>query len=64
MRHAILDQLRIPSKGFEEVIQNHFRIQKPRVLRQLDKWLKESSEGYRPKMAKAIEDVKKELAKL
>jgi hypothetical protein len=54
----------MPSHGLDEVIKNHFKLQKPRVLKQLDKWLKESSEGYRPKMAKAIDDVKKELAKL
>ena len=39
LKYAIVAQLQNPSKGFEEVIREHFRIKKPLILRQLDLWL-------------------------
>ncbi len=39
LKYAIVAQLQNPSKGFEQVIREHFRIKKPLILRQLDLWL-------------------------
>lgn len=42
VKYGMLEQLRNPSKGFEEVIQNHFRLKKDKVLRNIGKWAEES----------------------
>lgn len=63
MRFAMIAQLQNPSAGFEEIIRSHFRIQKARVLKQCDAWTREST-LYKLKFAKALEELKGELAKL
>ena len=40
LRLAMLDQLRNPSYGFEDVIKNHFRIHKDKIYKKLDEWEK------------------------
>lgn len=50
--------------GFEEAIRQHFRTQQPRLLQQCEQWLSEASEQYKAKMARAIEELRKELALL
>lgn len=42
LRWAILEQLRNPAKGFEELINLHFLLKKPEIIRQCDMWLKEA----------------------
>lgn len=64
IRYAMVGQLRNPTKGFETVIQHHFRVLKPFVIQQSEQWLSEASDTYKAKMAKAVDDLKKELAKL
>ena len=43
MRIAMLEQLRKPSKGFEEITRNHFSMKKNEILAQLDKWVSEAT---------------------
>lgn len=64
IRHAMIGQMRNPSPGFEDVIQKHFYIQKNRLIRQAETWLSESTEAMKPKMEKAVDELKKELAKV
>lgn len=45
VKHAMLDQLTNPSKGFEDVIQNHFRIKKDKILANVTKWGEQSKQN-------------------
>jgi len=40
MKLGMLDQLKCPSFGFEEVIKNHFRLKKNDIYQKLDEWQK------------------------
>jgi len=42
---AMVDQLRNPSKGFEEAIREHFRLKRAHILRTTAKWLEEAKES-------------------
>ncbi len=42
LRWAILEQLKYPSPGFEEVIRTHFKIKKEYVLKVANDWLKDA----------------------
>lgn len=64
LRHAMIGQLRNPSPGFEDAIRKHFKLLKNRVLAQVQQWVKESSQVYRSKMERALEDLQQELEKL
>jgi len=48
VKYAMLDQLKNPSKGFEDVIRNHFRIKKEKVLRTTGKWTEDSKRNSPP----------------
>ncbi|PRP84051.1 P-type ATPase [Planoprotostelium fungivorum] len=61
IRHAMITQVRSPPQGFEEVVRHHFDIQRGRLVRQCEKWVGEASETFKPKMEKALEDLKREL---
>ena len=51
--------------GFEEVIQDHFRIQKPLILQQCARWLKDSpTPQLKKRLRKAVAELRKELEKL
>ncbi len=63
LRWAVLEQLRRPSAGFEEVIRTHFRVKRAELLRQCRTWLSES-EGSRDLMRQLVADVRVELQKL
>jgi hypothetical protein len=40
MRLGMLNQLKSPSFGFEDVINNHFRMLKDKIFKKLDDWEK------------------------
>ena len=42
IRFAMIDQIRNPPKGFEEVTRNHFLMKRDEIVQQLDKWVAES----------------------
>lgn len=42
VRIAMIDQLRNPPKGFEEVTRNHFLMKRDEIVQQLDTWVAES----------------------
>ena len=51
--------------GFEEVIRDHFRIQKPLILQQCAKWLQESpTPQLKKRLRKAVAELREELEKL
>jgi len=68
MKWAMLEQLKRPSPGFEEVIKNHFKIKRAEILKQCHEWVKEGSTsktgGYHEKIKKTYEELQKELQKL
>ncbi len=47
VRHAMIEPLRYPMEGFEEVIVSHFTLQKKRLAHQVQQWVQESSEEFR-----------------
>lgn len=51
--------------GFEEVIQEHFRIQKPLILQQCARWLQDSpTPQLKKRLRKAVAELRQELEKL
>ena len=42
LKYAILEQLKNPSAGFEEVIKESFKIKKPQILAEVDDWIKQA----------------------
>jgi len=64
IRHAMIEPLRFPSEGFEEVVRLHFTIQKARITNQVHQWVKEASETFKDKMIRAEKELLQELAKL
>lgn len=64
LRHAIIGQLRNPTKGFETVIQSHFRLHKHNLRKQAEQWVLEASDTNRAKLERALHDLNKELNKL
>lgn len=67
VRWAMVEQLRNPSPGFDEVIRTHFKIKRLEVWKQVSRWLKEavgSKTGHLEKLRPVVEDLKKELIKL
>jgi len=68
---AILEMLRRPPTGFEDVVRTHFFLRRPLLLRQLERWLADAAPGAaRPNaphhrtMTKLLADVRVELDKL
>ena len=67
VRWAMVDILRNPPPGFEDVIRTHFRIKRNRIMRDVLKWLDESIASrsmHADRLAKQIEELKEELQKL
>jgi len=65
--HAILGQLRNPSKGFESVVRSHFYWKKETILKTVERWIEESKSNnstFAPKLEKVFQDLKEELEKL
>jgi len=58
--HAILGQLRNPSKGFEDVLRAHFYLKKEEVFRTVEKWVqsaKQNSSSLLSRMEKVFQDI-------
>jgi baculoviral IAP repeat-containing protein 6 len=68
MKWAMLEQLKKPSPGFEEVITTHFKLKRNEILKQCSEWVKEAStsktSGHYEKIKKVYEELQKELQKL
>jgi len=66
VRFAMIDQLRNPPRGFEDIIRNHFRLRKKAILNEFKKWTDDSnSEGYyNSKLGGYMKEFEVELSKL
>ena len=62
-RFAMLEMLRSPPLGFEEVVRTHFRLRREFIKEQLASWVAESGK-VGGQMAKVQEDILGELGKL
>ena len=63
IRYAMVDMLRKPPKGFEEVIHNHFLLKKKEILHQMKKWEREQVHKKNA-LRLVIDELKEELTKL
>lgn len=65
---AMVDQLRNPPAGFEEVIRQHFRLKRRHILEVSDQWLAEATvsdtAGHATSLRRQVEALRVELAKL
>jgi len=62
IRYGIIQNLRDPPLGFEEVIRKHFVLLKHEILVQCEKWISLAKD--KTKMTKVVEQLKLEFAKL
>ena len=46
IRYAMIEMIKNPPKGFEEVVRKHFLLKKEEILEQCQKWLKEKDLPY------------------
>lgn len=46
IRYAMIEMIKKPPKGFEEVVRKHFLLKKEEILEQCQKWLKEKDLPY------------------
>lgn len=44
VKHSMIDQIKNPSTGFEEVIENHFRIKKTKIMANTSRWVQEAKD--------------------
>lgn len=42
--YAMIENIKNPPKGFEEVIKRHFYIKKNAILKEVDKWIKRATD--------------------
>ena len=65
---AMVDMLRNPPKGFEDVVRDHFRLKKTHILKVVEGWLAEAktsdTPGHHDKLNTQVEALKSELKKL
>lgn len=47
IKYAMIDQIKFPPKGFEEIIKRHFYLKKAEILRACNKWIKIAESGKR-----------------
>merc|ERR1712216_413223 len=68
IRHAMIGQLKNPSVGFEEVIQNHFLLKGNYICTQIEGWIEEAdsspTNGHKSTLVKLLGELKVELAKI
>ena len=64
MQWAILDQLKNPSFGFEDVIKKHFSLKKEQVLKECEFWYNDCYACNKTKYKKVFMDIRDELNKL
>ena len=63
VRYGMVDMLRKPPLGFEEIIRTHFTLKKKEILQQMTKWEREQVHK-KNSLRLAISELKEELAKL
>eukprot|EP01129_Flabellula_baltica_P006443 TRINITY_DN240_c0_g4_i1.p1 TRINITY_DN240_c0_g4~~TRINITY_DN240_c0_g4_i1.p1 ORF type:complete len:867 (+),score=232.37 TRINITY_DN240_c0_g4_i1:20-2620(+) len=65
LRIAMLDQLKHPKYGYEDIIRTHFKLQKKKLIKQVKQWKEESKGTSRyNKMCTLVAQFKEELDKL
>jgi baculoviral IAP repeat-containing protein 6 len=64
VRWAMIDQLKNPSPGFEEIIKSHFRLKKELILEQMDTWTAEFVAHADDGPVKEFEKLVQELTRL
>eukprot|EP00803_Ostreobium_quekettii_P001409 evm.model.scf_992.6 EVM.evm.TU.scf_992.6 scf_992:30174-39528(+) len=60
IRWAMIDQLKMPRPGFEEVVRLHFGLMRHRVMRQCVQWMRQAQgmdEGHRTRLAAAVDEL-------
>ena len=65
-KSAILNTLKNPYIGFEDVIKIHFKIKKEFIIKTITKWInnKNYTESFKNKIKPIFEEIKKEFKKL
>lgn len=66
IEHAMIGQIRNPSRGFEHVIKTHFKLKKDIILNTCAKWIAEQKNeptNYN-RLLKCVKELKQELDKL
>jgi baculoviral IAP repeat-containing protein 6 len=65
VRYAMLDQLRNPPRGFDDVVLEHFQCQKDVILKQCSQWLKDSpTPQLKKKLQRAVAELQEEFDKI
>jgi ubiquitin-protein ligase len=64
MQWAILDQLKNPSDGFEDMIKKHFSLKKEEVLKECEFWYNDCYAQNKTKYKKVFMEIQDELNKL
>jgi len=65
VRWAMIDQLRNPSSGFEDIIRTHFKLKRQLVLDEVNEWVKDSIPTNQvDQMKELYKALQKELEKL
>lgn len=68
IKWAMVEILKHPPLGFEEVVNTHFKLKREFILKQTNEWMKEAisskTPGYLNKLQHAFEELKTELNKL
>lgn len=65
-KYAMLETMKAPYSGFEEVIKAHFKTKKGLILKTIERWMENENytETFKTKMKPVIEEIKKEFEKL
>lgn len=65
IRYAMLEQLRSPPQGFEDLVAVHFTLQRDVILKQCSQWLREAiSPQHEQRLRKAIDELRAEMDKM
>merc|ERR1712228_1163326 len=65
-KSTILEIIRKPYEGFEDVIKTHFRMKREIILKTIQRWMEYENytESFREKMKPVLEEIKMEFEKL
>lgn len=61
---AILETMKDPPKGFEEVVMAHFRAKKRVILNTVQNWSDRGSDGLKAKLKPVLDELRQEFSKL
>jgi ubiquitin-protein ligase len=64
IKWAMIDQIKNPPHGYEEVVKNHFKLKKDDIINIIDKWNLESNENNKSKMTNEVTNLKELLNNL